>query len=71
MTIDLRQAPFMLWIDDMSIPDPFYVLPIMMGLSMVIQQKIMPTTMDPTQAFQLAQATDGTPVEEEPVPMPE
>ncbi|MFQ5992401.1 MAG: membrane protein insertase YidC, partial [Nitrospiraceae bacterium] len=50
MTIDLRQAPFMLWIDDMSVPDPFFVLPILMGVSMVLQQKIMPTTMDPTQA---------------------
>lgn len=50
MTVDLRQAPFMLWISDLSVPDPFYVLPILMGASMVIQQKIMPTTMDPTQA---------------------
>jgi YidC/Oxa1 family membrane protein insertase len=50
MTIDLRQAPFMLWIDDMSVPDPFFVLPILMGVSMILQQKIMPTTMDPTQA---------------------
>ena len=50
MTIDLRQAPFMLWINDMSVPDPFYVLPILMGASMILQQKIMPTTMDPTQA---------------------
>ncbi|UCE63374.1 MAG: membrane protein insertase YidC [Nitrospirota bacterium] len=50
MTVDLRQAPFILWISDMSIPDPFYVLPVLMGASMVVQQKIMPTTMDPTQA---------------------
>jgi YidC/Oxa1 family membrane protein insertase len=50
MTVDLRQAPFILWISDMSVPDPFYVLPVLMGASMVIQQKIMPTTMDPTQA---------------------
>lgn len=50
MTVDLRQAPFMLWITDLSIPDPFYVFPILMGASMVLQQKIMPTTMDPTQA---------------------
>ena len=50
MTVDLRQAPFMLWISDMSVPDPYYVLPILMGVSMVVQQKIMPTTMDPTQA---------------------
>lgn len=50
MTIDLRQAPFMLWITDLSAQDPYYVLPILMGISMVVQQKIMPTTMDPTQA---------------------
>ncbi len=50
MTIDLRQAPFMLWIKDLSIQDPYYVLPIIMGATMVIQQKITPTTMDPTQA---------------------
>ena len=50
MTIDLRQAPFILWVSDMSVPDPFYVLPVLMGASMVVQQKIMPTTMDPTQA---------------------
>ncbi len=50
MTIDLRQAPFLLWITDLSVPDPFYVLPILMGASMMLQQKIMPTTMDPTQA---------------------
>ncbi|MGH7233090.1 MAG: membrane protein insertase YidC [Nitrospiraceae bacterium] len=50
MTIDLRQAPFALWITDLSVQDPYYVLPIVMGASMVLQQKIMPTTMDPTQA---------------------
>ena len=50
MTIDLRQAPFILWIKDLSVQDPYYVLPILMGASMVLQQKIMPTTMDPTQA---------------------
>lgn len=50
MTIDLRQAPLFLWIKDLSVQDPYYVLPVLMGISMVIQQKIMPTTMDPTQA---------------------
>ena len=50
MTIDLRQAPFMLWVHDLSQQDPFYVLPVLMGISMFIQQKITPTTMDPTQA---------------------
>jgi YidC/Oxa1 family membrane protein insertase len=50
MTIDLRQAPFMLWIRDLSVQDPYYVLPLIMGATMVIQQKITPTTMDPAQA---------------------
>ncbi len=50
MTIDLRQAPFFWWITDLSVQDPYYVLPIIMGVTMVIQQKITPTTMDPTQA---------------------
>ena len=50
MTIDLRQAPFFGWITDLSVQDPYYVLPIIMGVTMVIQQKITPTTMDPTQA---------------------
>ena len=49
-TIDLRQAPFMLWVTDLSVQDPFYVLPIIMGATMFIQQKITPTTMDPAQA---------------------
>ena len=49
-TIDLRQAPFMLWITDLSVQDPYYVLPVIMGITMFIQQKITPTTMDPAQA---------------------
>ncbi|MBI4825838.1 MAG: membrane protein insertase YidC [Nitrospirae bacterium] len=49
-TIELRGAPFTLWITDLSLKDPFYILPIVMGLSMVVQQKMTPTTMDPTQA---------------------
>jgi YidC/Oxa1 family membrane protein insertase len=48
--IELRQAPFILWIADLSTKDPYYVLPIIMGASMVIQQKMQPTTMDPRQA---------------------
>jgi YidC/Oxa1 family membrane protein insertase len=50
MTIELRQAPFMLWVKDLSVQDPYYVLPILMGVTMFIQQKIQPTTMDPKQA---------------------
>ncbi len=49
-TIELRHAPFVLWIKDLSDKDPYYILPIIMGVSMVVQQKLQPTSMDPTQA---------------------
>lgn len=49
-TIDLRQAPFLLWIRDLSDKDPFYVLPIIMGITMVIQQWMQPTQADPVQS---------------------
>ncbi len=48
--IELRDAPFIFWITDLSVKDPYYVLPIVMGLTMVIQQKMTPTAMDPKQA---------------------
>lgn len=50
IAIELRGAPFMLWITDLSAKDPFYILPIVMGITMVIQQKMTPSTMDPRQA---------------------
>jgi YidC/Oxa1 family membrane protein insertase len=50
VTIDLKGAPFMLWIYDLSDKDPYYVLPIIMGATMVIQQMTQPSAMDPTQA---------------------
>lgn len=50
VSIELRGAPFMLWITDLSTKDPYYVLPIIMGITMVIQQKMTPSTMDPKQA---------------------
>lgn len=49
-TVELRQAPFMLWIQDLSAKDPFYVLPILMGATMLIQQKLSPPPPDPMQA---------------------
>jgi len=49
-TVDLRQAPFILWIEDLSVMDPYYVLPIIMGISMLVQQKLNPAPMDPIQA---------------------
>ncbi|MEW6682368.1 MAG: membrane protein insertase YidC [Nitrospirota bacterium] len=49
-SIELRQAPFVGWISDLSVQDPYYVLPILMGVTMFVQQKMQPTTMDPRQA---------------------
>jgi YidC/Oxa1 family membrane protein insertase len=48
-SIELYQAPFFGWINDLSVKDPFFVLPALMTLCMFIQQKITPTTMDPKQ----------------------
>ena len=49
-SVDLRQAPFIFWIKDLSVMDPFYVLPLVMGISMFIQQKLNPPPPDPIQA---------------------
>ena len=49
-TIEFRQAPFMLWIQDLSIQDPFYILPVIMGITMKIQQGLNPAPIDPIQA---------------------
>jgi YidC/Oxa1 family membrane protein insertase len=48
--VQLRQAPFIFWIHDISAKDPYYVLPILMGLSMLLQQKLSPASPDPAQA---------------------
>jgi YidC/Oxa1 family membrane protein insertase len=49
-SIELYRAPFIFWIHDLTTKDPYYVLPVLMGITMFIQQKITPTTMDPAQA---------------------
>lgn len=49
-SVDLYGSPFIGWIHDLSAHDPYYVLPVLMSLFMFIQQKITPSTMDPTQA---------------------
>jgi YidC/Oxa1 family membrane protein insertase len=49
-SVELRQAPFVLWITDLSIRDPYYILPLLMGVSMFIQQKLNPAPPDPMQA---------------------
>ncbi|MCF6194010.1 MAG: membrane protein insertase YidC, partial [Kangiellaceae bacterium] len=50
-SVELRHAPFILWIDDMSVMDPYYVMPLLMGASMFLMQKMQPVspTMDPMQ----------------------
>jgi YidC/Oxa1 family membrane protein insertase len=49
-SVEMRQAPFMLWIKDLSTADPYYVLPVLMGITMLIQHRLNPTPMDPIQA---------------------
>ncbi len=49
-SIALRHEPFIFWIQDLSAKDPYYITPIIMGVTMFIQQKMSPTTMDSQQA---------------------
>jgi YidC/Oxa1 family membrane protein insertase len=49
-SVELRHAPFYLWIRDLSAPDPWYVLPTLMMASMIVQTKLNPTPPDPVQA---------------------
>ena len=48
-SVELRQAVFIFWIRDLSGPDPFFVLPVVMGVSMYVQQKLNPAPLDPVQ----------------------
>jgi len=48
-SVELRQAPWELWIHDLSVRDPYYVLPILMGFTMVAQQLLNPSPVDPMQ----------------------
>lgn len=49
-SVELRQAPFVFWLQDLSAKDPYYILPVLMGLSMLVQQKMSPAPPDPLQA---------------------
>jgi YidC/Oxa1 family membrane protein insertase len=49
-SVEMRQAPFMLWITDLSSRDPFFILPLLMGAAMYFQQQLNPPPPDPTQA---------------------
>ncbi len=55
VAIELRHAPWLGWIQDLSAPDPYYVLPVVMGASQFLQQKLTPSAADPMQRrlFQL------------------
>ena len=48
-SVEMRHAPFALWIDNLSAMDPYYVLPVIMGVSMFVQQKLNPAPVDPVQ----------------------
>ncbi|MBE9528253.1 MAG: membrane protein insertase YidC [Proteobacteria bacterium] len=50
VAIELRHAPLILWITDLSAKDPYYITPVLMGASMYFQQKMTPSSPDPTQA---------------------
>jgi YidC/Oxa1 family membrane protein insertase len=50
VAVELRHAPFALWITDLSVKDPYYVTPILMGITQFISQKMTPTSADPSQA---------------------
>ena len=49
-TVELRQASFIFWLNDLATHDPFFVLPVLMGASMFLQQRLSPTPPDPIQA---------------------
>ncbi len=49
-SVEMRQAPFMLWINDLSSRDPYFILPLLMGITMFIQQRLNPAPPDPVQA---------------------
>ncbi len=48
-SIELKGAPFILWIHDLAMKDPYYVFPVLMGISMFVQQKMSPSSTDPVQ----------------------
>lgn len=49
-SVELRQAPFIFWINDLAMPDPYHVLPVIMGITMLLQQRLNPAPPDPMQA---------------------
>jgi len=49
-SVEMRNAPWIFWINDLSVPDPYYILPVIMAVSMYVQVKLNPTPPDPLQA---------------------
>jgi YidC/Oxa1 family membrane protein insertase len=49
-SIELRHTPFVWWLQDLSAQDPYYITPILMGVTMFVSQKMTPTSADPAQA---------------------
>jgi YidC/Oxa1 family membrane protein insertase len=50
VAVEFRHSPFVFWIKDLSVKDPYYITPILMGATQFIQQKMTPTSADPAQA---------------------
>ncbi|MEO5365154.1 MAG: membrane protein insertase YidC [Magnetococcus sp. WYHC-3] len=50
LSVEMRHAPFFFWVQDLSVMDPYYVLPLLMGASMFVQTKLNPAPADPIQA---------------------
>lgn len=48
-SVELRQAPFMLWVDNLSAADPYFILPVVYGITMFLQQRLNPAPVDPMQ----------------------
>jgi YidC/Oxa1 family membrane protein insertase len=48
-SVDLRQASFILWLDNLSKPDPYFILPLVMGATMLLQHRLNPSPLDPVQ----------------------
>ncbi|MFL0801036.1 MAG: membrane protein insertase YidC [Agarilytica sp.] len=49
-SVELRHSPFMFWVNDLSVQDPYFILPVIMGVIMFVQQKLNPPPQDPMQA---------------------
>ena len=50
-SVEIRHSPWIFWIDDLSAKDPYFILPLVMGASMLLMQKLQPMPTDPTQAM--------------------